>query len=362
MLRNTARPLAFLLTALTLVTTGCDTVDAEAEGSLAFRPGGFSGGTLNTSNWVSAAARDVYESNRDGQWHTNSYGFETRLAEISFAHTTFGTIVTDPAEATPPGQARVKITNANSLTLKVIPPTGPSENFSGSDLVGLELKFEVKYQGGPIFVSQVRFEHQVSDPSGGSLYEIHKVNPSNGQLLAPLCESSSSGDRLAAVFGGISIDADSGAVTEANKIVHIACTASAPGKSPMFGYFPHGQPETFRLANRVIRADYCADGHPYTYPGNTLEIRDNFSPGQEGTTLADVYASLGDMELEAMWNENGILCMDTPRVSSLEQLDVVCPVKAIAGTVEHNWKPPACDTFVDPDPTAIRFFSLSQPE
>jgi len=329
---------------------------------VSFRPGGFGHGTLNTSNWVSAASRDVYESHRKGEWHTNGYGFETRLAAVSFDHPTLGLISTDPAGNTP-GQARVVITNSSTFELKVNPPgAGANEFYSGDDLVGTEFVFEVKYSGGPVYVSQLRILDHVSDPDGGSLYEFHKVDPQTGELIAPICEMSSTGDRLAAVFTDFSINVTNGAVSASDKIIHIACTGASPGKTPLFGYTPQVGTEVFRLVNRVIRADYCADGHPYTYPGNTLEILDNFSPGSEGTTLADVYANLGGMQLEAMWDENGVLCMETPRVSTLERLDVSCPVKTVAGQSEHNWKPPACDSFVDPDPTALRFFSLADPE
>ncbi len=357
-----SRIATLLVTSFLALSAGaCDTADAGASESTTFRPGGWGSGTLNTSNWVSAASRDMYESNRNGMWHTNSFGFETRLAEISFDHPTEGVVSSDPADGATPGVPRVKITNSNSLEVKFIPASGPSETFDGADLVGLELAFEVKYQGSSIYVSKVRFLAHES-VSGGSLYEIHKINPIDDTLIAPICETSTNNDRFAAVFGNISINAQNGTVSETSNVLHIACTSAAPGKAPMFGYFPQGSTESFRLANRVLRADYCADGYPYTYPGNSLEIRDNFTPGNEGTTLADVYGSLGDMELEAMWDVHGILCMDTPRVSTLDRIDVACPVKVNGLDVDYNWRPPPCDTFVDPDPTAMRFFSLTDPD
>ncbi|MGB1016843.1 MAG: ADYC domain-containing protein [Nannocystaceae bacterium] len=359
MTRKYARLATLTLTVFSLLPTACDTIEHGSDERLSFRPGGFSSGTFNTSNWVSPAARDIYEANRDGSWHTNSYGFETRLASISFEHPTHGTIVTDPGHGTPPGHPRVELTDADDLEARVKIPNEPLEFFQGADLVGLELLFEVKYQGGPIYPSKLRITDHVGQHT---LYTIHKIDPSNGNLIAPICEMSSDGDRFAAVFGGISIDASTGAVTEVDDVFHIACTASAPGKSPTFGYTPHGDLEVFRLVNRVIRADYCADGHPYTYPGNTLEIRDNFSPGSVGTTLADIYDNLGGRNLEAVWDESGILCLETPRVSTLSSVDVVCPVKTVNGQPEHNWQPPPCETFIDPNPSALRFFSLSEGE
>ncbi len=344
---------------------GCDeVVDDTAAGEISFRPGsGVGGMTFNTSNWVSPGARDIYEYRRDGDWYTNSFGFETRLARVIFDDPEFGLISSDPSGSKVAGQARVEISAAGELELTVFPPvSGPPKTYSGGELIGMELKFRVKYNGGSAYTSKVRVLGTDTDPFGGALYEFHKVDPSTDELLAPVCETSTLGDRFARFYGDVRVNAFTGAVDEPEGIVHIACTAGAPGKSSTYGYLPHGAPETFRLANRVIRADYCADGYPYTYPGNSLIMRDNFSEGQEGQTLADVYASLDGDQLEGMWGVEGILCIDTPRVDSLERIDVICPVKSIAGQIEYNWRPPACDTFVDPEPGALRFFSLTASE
>jgi len=343
---------------------GCDEATNVGQDEVTLRQGsGVGGMTFNTSNWVSAGARDIYEYDRDGNWYTNSFGFETRLAKVIFDDPDFGLISSDPAGAKVMGDARVEISSAGELELTVFPPTsGAPKTYSGSDLVGMELKFKVKYNGSSSYTTKLRLLDTSVDPFSGALYEFYKVDPNTGDLLAPVCETSTLGDRFARFYGDVRVNAITGAVDEPQGIIHIACTAGAPGKSSIYGYLPHGAPETFRLANRVIRADYCADGYPYTYPGNSLMMRDNFSPGQEGQTLADVYASLDGDELEAMWSVDGILCIDTPRVDTLEQVDVICPVKTVNGQAEYNWRPPPCDTFVDPAPQELRFFSLTSSE
>ncbi len=361
---RTSRLLTAALLAGSLGLAGCDEVAEDPAGGIALRQGsGVGGMTFNTSNWVSPGARDIYEYARDGGWYTNSFGFETRLARVIFDDPDFGLISSDPGGSKQPGKARVEISSAGDLELTVFPPTsGAPKTYSGEALVGMELKFKVKYNGGAANTTQIRLLATAADPFGAALYEFHKVDPGTAELLAPVCETSTLGDRFARFYGDVRVNALTGAVDEPEGINHIACTAGAPGKSSIYGYLPHGEPEAFRLANRVIRADYCADGYPYTYPGNTLVIRDNFSEGQEGQTLADVYASLGDNELEAMWGIDGILCIDTPRVDSLERLDVICPVKSVDGQLQHNWRPPSCDTFVDPAPQELRFFSLTSSE
>ena len=61
-----------------------------------------------------------------------------------------------------------------------------------------------------------------------------------------------------------------------------------------------------------------------------------------------------------MWDENGVICVGTPRVDSLERSDIICPVKRTgASSTSYNWQPPSCDGFVDAAPQARRIFSLT---
>ncbi|MCA9704303.1 MAG: hypothetical protein KDK70_00440, partial [Myxococcales bacterium] len=94
-----------------------------------------------------------------------------------------------------------------------------------------------------------------------------------------------------------------------------------------------------------------------------LGVEDNFSEGQEGKTIADVYAGLGpDEVVEAAWGRHGVLCIDVPRASNLDREDVVCPIRQFSdGTVAYNWQPPSCQDFVDDNPNGeVRFFSTGQ--
>lgn len=356
-------PALALALAACVGASGCD--DAGQQGDVSFRPGSTLGGmTLNTSNWVSPGARDVYEFDRTGAWHNVQFGFKTRLAAVIFEDPNYGTISTDPSADPPPSDPWVAISSADDLEISVTPPGGGAPTtYSGADLVGLELLLEVKYKGNAAHPVKLRLTAEFDDPIGGAVYELHKVDPTSGDMIAPICEESTSGDRNARLYGDVSIDAKNGDVSEPVGIIHIGCTAGAPGKSSLYGYFPHGAPDTFKTANRVIRADYCADGYPYTYPGNSLIIRDNFTGDQLGQSLGAVYsyAASNGLAVEAMWGTDGILCVDTPRVDSLDRVDVVCPAKTLAdGTLTYNWTPPACDTYVDPAPQELRFYSLTE--
>jgi hypothetical protein len=355
-----ARLTVLALGVAALGLSGCDQ-DRLADGEVTFRPG-TAGTTFNTDNWVSPAARDIYEFDRSGAWHANSFGFETRLKKVIFKDPQLGTISTDPSTAPSPTVPRVEIASADNLAVKVFPPFQSPRTYDGDQVVGLELLLDVKYAGSTSYSVKLRVTQHFLDPEGGHLYDFTKAHPGTGAVIGPICETNTLGDRYARVYGDVSVDALTGAVVEPTGIFHLACTAGAPGKSSLYGYLPHGAPETFRLVNRVIRADYCADGYPFTFPGNSLLIRDNVSPGQQGQTLAQVltYASNNGAVLEAMWDERGVLCVGTPRVDTLERTDIICPVKPLGGgTNAYNWQPPPCAGFVDPNPQALRVYSLT---
>lgn len=364
MLTNILRTSLTLLTftAFGLAATGCDSEPADEHAAMSLRGGGIGGITMNTSNWVSAAARDVYEFDRTGVWRTNTYGFEVRLQNVKFDSPIYGPITTNPSNTPPFGVPWVEFSGADELTLELHEPFGGVTNYTGAALVGLEFLLNVKFAGSNSYNVRLRITRHFFDPKGGDLYEIIKVHPSTGEIIGPICETSSLGDRNVRVYGNTSVNAITGEVLEPSNVLHFGCTAAAPGKSSIYGYYPNGAPDTFRLINRVIRADYCADGYPYTYPGNSLLIRDNVSPGQQGQTLADVqgYALANDAVLEAVWDVYGILCIETPRVDNLDAGDVLCPVKHLAnGTTAYNWKPPLCSEFVDTGNGALRVYSLT---
>ncbi len=124
--------------------------------------------------------------------------------------------------------------------------------------------------------------------SSAPYYEFDKLDPASLLPLGPLCEEDASGEHLARVYGGVSIDGQTGAVT----------------------YQP--------LGSMVVE------------------------------------------EIEAVWGPTGVLCVDTPRLARLERAEIICPTKHLEdGTVAHNWQPPSCEGFVDPNPTATRLFSLT---
>ncbi len=328
---------------------------------------GTGGYTLNTNQPVSSSDRDVYEWDLNGNAHVNSYGYTSRFVKISLATSPYGAITTavSPGVAPPPGKKAVVVPGDLFAVDAYGPPGSPVQRLSGTALIGLKLHFMVKGYDNVEHEVVLKFIDHLGDPMAGDFYAITKVDPVSGNHLAPLCEEDAGGYRLARIYDALSLNGQSGEITYPNAgIHHVACSSGSLAKAALLGYPPDPtrvDTQRFTLANRVVRADYCADGTPYTYPGNLLDIEDNFSPGQEGKTLEDVRASLGEDEvIEAVWDANGVLCMDTPRASNLSQEDVLCPIKRLGnGTASYNWRPPSCVGWTDPnlDGGGIRFFS-----
>ena len=360
----------FVLAAcLASAATACDQAPEQGSESRFRSLGGVGSGTgltLNTNQWVSSAARDVYEFNLNGAWHTNSFGYSSKYTTISLASSPYGPVTTQVGAPAPAGKPRAVVVPGDDFAVNVLGPSAgdPVHRLDGPALIGLKLRFTVRGYDDVEHPVVLEVIDHLADPEAGDFYAIIKVDPVTGEMIAPLCEEDAGGYRLARIYDGLSVHGESGEMAYVGQGVHhVACSSSAPAKAALFGYNPtEVTVETFTLVNRVVRADYCADGNPYTYPGNLVGIEDDFSAGQEDKTIADVYAALGEDEaVEAVWDVNGVMCIDSPRASNVSREDVVCPIKRHPnGAVSYNWRPPSCEGFVDAHAgSGVRFFSKS---
>ena len=66
---------------------------------------------------------------------------------------------------------------------------------------------------------------------------------------------------------------------------------------------------------RVVRADYCGDGDSWTTVGNALQLKDQWG-----------YSTFNNPgATEALWGENGAVCLGTPRWQGVYSYsDVTC--------------------------------------
>jgi hypothetical protein len=84
------------------------------------------------------------------------------------------------------------------------------------------------------------------------------------------------------------------------------------GKTALWGYAPDNPSanrpdlslEDFEGAHRMVGAEYCGDGKSWTRPGEAVTIKDKWNINQH---------SVDATSDEAVWTNNGALCLGTPR-------------------------------------------------
>lgn len=326
--------------------------------------------TENTGKARGSATRDIGEFWDDGRSYLSSTGYETTLVSVSIPDPADPDtrITTMLGDSPAPGQARVELVGqSNELAVNVYDTTGEVTELTGAELVDLELKVSITDRYDAVYDSILRINAHADDPVAGDLFELLRVDPSSG-TTNPVCETSDAGGRFARITDGLGIDYDDGAITHIDPgLRHIGCCASAPAKAITLGYDHHLVGiATFTAATRAIRADYCADGYPYTFHGNAIRIFDNLGdPASDpNADLATVIADLDEGEwLEAVWDEEGVLCLGAPRAADVTASDIVCPTKGFDdGTLAHNWAPPRCEDFVDANPNGgLRIYTVATP-
>lgn len=152
-----------------------------------------------------------------------------------------------------------------------------------------------------------------------------------GTLLDPLQAS-------VVILGGERYDLDAKTVipNQTNWIT-LACAGSAAAKMSLLGYGPHAEftdasapPSVARrqATLKMITADYCGGGHSYTEDGTQL-----WWENQSGTVVPDG----GVGALEAIWTQNGAVCLDVPRVVSPSEVACTLPSCAAFSLDDGEW-------------------------
>jgi hypothetical protein len=107
----------------------------------------------------------------------------------------------------------------------------------------------------------------------------------------------------------------------------LVCTSGAEGKCVRFGYAPwRSAPDGrsmlgwYNACVRMLRADYCGDGQPFTRDGTTIDFFDRIN----------VQTAAGDplLTFEAAWGADGAVCVAHSRIPELIDLDGIarrCP-------------------------------------
>lgn len=195
----------------------------------------------------------------------------------------------------------------------------------GDALVGFKLLLEMKLLGLlPLTVPVIITEYHEAEPwaLGGAPLPAYTLvyadlnNPlvlrgvCNDELLDPLVST------VTVLYGERYDEASKTVLADQDGWLNIACAGSALAKLKMMNYGPQadfdglGNPATpaqRQATLKMITADYCGTGEPFTENGTPL-IWENAS----GTIEPSPLWTPG--EVEAVWTDAGALCLDTPRL------------------------------------------------
>ena len=223
----------------------------------------------------------------------------------------------------------------NGLTLNgsrlqgVVWNNGAPQVVSGTDLIGTALTVTSATAVYVLTFDDIRVDP--SNPAGDVFLHKITVNDITRGTTAPLCQV----DGVAAPAIPIANhwNLTTGDRIDNPNVVTFACRGGALAKCIDWGYRPWATSTRCIGANcqqvsladhhqactRMVRADYCGDGVPYTVDGTLIDVYDALSPGVQHRSSAGV-ASWG---IEAEWGPEGARCIgDALRLDHLDELGI----------------------------------------
>ncbi len=168
--------------------------------------------------------------------------------------------------------------------------------------------------------------------TGGAPTVVYRMRYNDSQgVTQPICVNTSDANKdMVTLIYGETYDRETNEIIPSQaRWFTIACVAEAAYKMKMMDCHPEGQRhadlEQRRTTLRMITADYCGDGTPYTESGTTVAWRN-----ADGTISPEV----PENRLEAKWGPDGAICLDDPRIVAPE--DVHCDVPRCDGDASFS--------------------------
>jgi ADYC domain len=191
----------------------------------------------------------------------------------------------------------------------------------GKELAGAVLVFTV--DGRPLRIRIAAITPDPADKTGTLLLHDFRIEGSD----EPLCSPDPDGKRLGFPLAGRST-ADGQFVTASPGIFELICTSGAQGKCVRFGYRPWEEQggramlDHYNACVRMVRADYCGDGHSWTREGTPIDLWDALGIQRSDASGNAAYS------FEAGWTPDGAVCVAHTRVPgdiTLDRLKTSCP-------------------------------------
>jgi hypothetical protein len=188
----------------------------------------------------------------------------------------------------------------------------------GTELVGAVLVFNINDK--PVRIRIAAITPDANDRT--VLLHDFRIDETD----TPLCRPDPNGKQLG--FPLVGRSTPDGRLLEAEpNAFELICTSGAQGKCVGFGYHPweraaNGRPmlDYYNACIRMVRADYCGDGRPFTRDGTVIDVYDRIGVQRS--------AEDPSMTFEAAWGADGATCVAHTRVPDL--IDVnglarICP-------------------------------------
>lgn len=200
----------------------------------------------------------------------------------------------------------------------------------GTELAGAVLVFDI---GG----KQVRIRIAAIMPDANDkavLLHDFRIDGTD----TPLCDPDPYGKQLG--FPLVGHTASDGRFLKASPdVFELICTSGAQGKCVRFGYHPwedapdgRSMREYYDACVRMVRADYCGDGHAWTRDGTIIDMWDD-----QGIQKSDTQND-PSFSFEAGWKPEGAVCVAHTRIPeniTLDKLKAACPRLATMPTCDE---------------------------
>ncbi|MBL9100140.1 MAG: hypothetical protein JNL82_04225 [Myxococcales bacterium] len=294
---------SLVLACLSLASVGCDVDGAALDEDIRLRPGWCTqcGGIYSNAAIVNGAAlSDI-----------NLEGVSTGGIKLRPGNSVYGEFVLD-------------IDPVNDRFVGVV--TGADElAITGAQFVGAKIVLEMP--GGTVIDLEItHYDEDVQSWSKGgarvTAYRAQYLGPQG--VPTPLCPTTDIDNQWFTLIGG-EIYGPQG-ITAAPRSLTIACVGEAAAKMKLLDFHPagtRGATVAQRQATlRMITADYCGTGQSFTATGTPVAWRD--ADGR-------VTPPFGEDVMEALWDEHGAICLDTPRVVARGDVDAVCSLPTCEG-------------------------------
>ena len=168
---------------------------------------------------------------------------------------------------------------------------------------------------------------------GGSPISAYALAYERAGELVSVCPNADPSETVVTILQNVVYDPEAHEVVDENGWLTLACADNAAFKMKLMGYsryekdrYPQPTEAERQATIRMITADYCGDGTSFTVQGMPLDWQNSI-----GTVLPQHDPEPKWENVEAIWDVNGAICLSTPRLAMLAEVEASCPL------------PPPCD-------------------